>query len=241
MEDNLGASEHSAPDSAVETGNSFLRALFVETDTILFRPIETWTEGEKKHSRVDYRNTCYRRAAPVLLQVTVQQLLKLAAPERLNLFFGACPRFGAKGRFDQAWQIRIVRALWTDIDNVTVAEVRERVAKAGLPPPSIVVNSGNGAHLYWLLDEPYLIDDAGDPLPHHRGQREEPRPESTHRVGMPRAVDHRPDPVVPAAGPVGIDPRRELAHLLHHREHARRQPRSGHPQRRDQPLLRGRS
>ena len=27
------------------------------------------------------------------------------------------------------------------------------------------MNSGNGVHLYWLLDTPYLIDDAGDPPP----------------------------------------------------------------------------
>ena len=44
-----------------------------------------------------------------------------------------------------------------------LTEARERIAKAGLPPPSIIVNSGNGVHLYWLLEEPYLIDDAGDP------------------------------------------------------------------------------
>ena len=25
------------------------------------------------------------------------------------------------------------------------------------------MNSGNGVQLYWLLEEPYLIDDAGDP------------------------------------------------------------------------------
>ena len=85
--------------------------------------------------------------------------------ERLNLFFGVCPRLGGKGRFDLAWQIRTVRALWTDIDHITVDEARERVANASLPPPSIIVNSGNGAHLYWLLDAPYLIDDAGDPPP----------------------------------------------------------------------------
>jgi hypothetical protein len=75
----------------------------------------------------------------------------------------ALGRLGRNGRFDMAWQIRTVRVLWTDIDHITVDEARERVAKAGVPPPSISVNSGNGVHLYWLLDSPYLIDDAGDP------------------------------------------------------------------------------
>jgi hypothetical protein len=81
------------------------------------------------------------------------------------LFFGVCPRAGGKGRFDLAWQIRTVRCLWTDMDYITVADAQERISKAGLPHPSIVVNSGHGAHCYWLLDEPYLIDDVGDPPP----------------------------------------------------------------------------
>ena len=150
-------------DPAVEAGTIFLRALFDESDTILFRPIETWIEAGKKRSRVDYRHTRYRKAVPTLLRFSMQQLLKLAAVERVNLFFGVCPRIGDKGRFDLAWQIRTVRTLWTDIDHVMVDEAIKRVAEAGLPPPSIVVNSGNGVHLYWLLQEPYLVDDAGDP------------------------------------------------------------------------------
>ncbi|MEQ8790105.1 MAG: hypothetical protein RIC55_27665 [Pirellulaceae bacterium] len=153
------------PEPAIEAGAEFLGALFAESDTILFRPIETWVEAGKKRSRVDYRNTCYRKAVPALLKVTLLQLLQTAESERLNLFFGVCPRGGNKGRFDLAWQIRTVRALWTDIDHVTVEEARERIVKAQLPQPSIIVNSGNGVHLYWLLDAPYQIDDAGDPVP----------------------------------------------------------------------------
>jgi hypothetical protein len=64
-----------------------------------------------------------------------------------------------------AWQIRVVRVLWVDIDHVTVDEVHARIKAAGLPEPSIIVNSGNGCHVYWLLSEPYLIDDVGDPEP----------------------------------------------------------------------------
>lgn len=152
-------------DPAIEAGAAFLATLFDESDSILFRPIETWVEAGKKRSRVDYRNTCYRNAVPALLKVTLLQLLRIADKERLNLFFGVCPRSGNKGRFDLAWQIRTVRVLWTDIDHVSVEQARERIAKAGLPQPSIIVNSGNGVHCYWLLDAPYQIDDAGDPLP----------------------------------------------------------------------------
>ncbi|HEY4313617.1 MAG TPA: hypothetical protein VGN12_29460 [Pirellulales bacterium] len=150
---------------AVEMGATFLAALFSETDTILFRPIETWTEDGKKRSRVDYSNTNYCKAVPHLIKVALGRLLRIAEHERLNLFFGVCPRVGNKGEYDLAWQIRTVRALWTDIDHVTVEEAHSRLLKAGLPLPSISVNSGNGVHLYWLLDTPFQIDDAGDPPP----------------------------------------------------------------------------
>lgn len=152
-------------DSLIETGTRFLWALFEEKDTILFRPIETWVEGGKKRSRVLYKSETYRVANLVLLKLALQNLIEIAKIEHANIFFGVCPRLGNKGRFDLAWQIRTVRVLWADIDHVTVDEARERVAKAGLPQPSIIVNSGNGVHLYWLLEQPYLIDDVGDPPP----------------------------------------------------------------------------
>ena len=142
-----------------------LAALFDERDLVLFRPIETWTETGRKRSRVDYRNVCYRSAKPAALQHAVERLIHTSTSERTNLFFGVCPRAGDKGRFDLAWQIRLVRTLWADIDLCSVDEALARCQRRKLPHPSVVVNSGNGVHLYWLLDEPYLIDDAGDSLP----------------------------------------------------------------------------
>ncbi len=149
----------------IDSGARFLQALFEERDTILFRPIESWTENGKKISRVVYKNALYRAANPIVLRLTLQHLHQVSAAQRANAFFGVCPRFGNKGKFDLAWQIRSVRALWADIDHVGVEEARERVTEAALPQPSIVVNSGNGAHLYWLLDAPFLIDDTGNPAP----------------------------------------------------------------------------
>jgi len=150
---------------SLETAIEFLTALLDEQDLVLFRPIESWTEFGRKQSRVDHKNTFYRRATPSLLGHTIEHLLAASADNHTNLFFGVCPRLGPKGRFDLAWQIRTVRALWSDIDGATVEEALTRCEKAGLPEPSIVVNSGNGAHLYWLLAEPYLIDDTGPPPP----------------------------------------------------------------------------
>ena len=155
----------------------FLGALFSPGDRILCRPVETWNDPDgTRRSRVDYKGIQYVRAGlqngdgtwhpyPEGLAVAVARQAERAEATKANVFFGVCPRFGADGKFDLAWQIRVVRTLWADVDDCTVDEALERCEKAGLPRPSILVNSGNGVHLYWLLSEPYLIDDAGGDPP----------------------------------------------------------------------------
>lgn len=144
---------------------TLLTTLYDPSDLILFRPVETWNESGRKRSRVDYRNVCYRPAKAVTLEQTLDRLVKSSESERTNLFFGVCPRVGNKGRFDLAWQIRVIRCLWADLDGCTVAQSLERCASQAMPSPTAIVSSGNGVHLYWLLDRPFLIDDAGDPPP----------------------------------------------------------------------------
>lgn len=150
--------------TSVIEAQRFCKALFRPDDLVLFRPIETWQEGGRKRSRVDYPSVDYRRVANGNGESLLAKLISGTSNGRENLFFGVCPRFGGGGRFDLAWQIRTVRALWADLDQISVQDALGRVSCAGLPPPSIVVNSGNGAHLYWLLDPVFQIDDAGDPL-----------------------------------------------------------------------------
>lgn len=234
MEDDIKPRERQAeaPDPAVAVAVTFLRALFAESDTILFRPIETWVDAGRKRSRVGYRNTCYRNAVPALLHLVVSQLLKLSEKEHFNLFFGVCPRLGNKGRFDLAWQIRTVRVLWTDIDHVTVDEARDRITKASLPAPSIIVNSGNGVHVYWLLDEPYVIDDAGDPPPvetewiESRDGRKKPRKyivengdkvyldQRRHVSRLSPKAEHLQDVLAGIAKVLGGDHTKDLSRLL---------------------------
>ena len=144
---------------------TFLSALFRETDHVLFRPIETWTEAGHKHSQVIHTHTKYFQCAADLVRQTLPNWVQLCSSKRANAFFGICPRFGNGGRYDLAWQIRTVRCLWSDIDHIEVEQALEWCREKNLPPPSIAINSGNGAHLYWLLEEPYLIDDVGDPPP----------------------------------------------------------------------------
>ncbi len=168
----------STPTRADRPTAKFLTALFVPGDYTCIRPIETWTDPNgRKRSRVDHRGIQYIlngsrngsgewRPMPADYWTTkLSRIAERSAKQGTNTFFGVCPRFGAE-KYDLAWQIRTVRTLWADVDDCTVDEALKRCEKAGLPKPSIVVNSGNGSHLYWLLSEPYLIDDAGgDPLP----------------------------------------------------------------------------
>jgi putative DNA primase/helicase len=154
----------------------FLEALFQPGDRILFRPIETWTENGQKKSQVDYQGVQYQlvgtrgqaeqwQPVPGQLATAIKRHNERSEQTKCNIFFGVCPRFGGDGKFDQAWQIRVVRVLWMDVDHCTVEEARDRCKAAGLPEPSIIVASGNGAHLYWILTAPHLIDDVDAPLP----------------------------------------------------------------------------
>jgi len=141
----------------------FLSSLFEPKDEFTLRLIETWTEGEKKRSRVIYPEPGLEWRAGITTPSWWARYIKLAEMEHANLFFGVCPR--PKKNCERSFHVRIVRCLWTDIDHCTPEEAVKRCEKAGLPRPSIIVNSGNGVHLYWLLKEPYLIDDAGNPRP----------------------------------------------------------------------------
>lgn len=164
MDGQLGK-EAVAVDPRIQVACDFLSALFDPTDYFLIRPIETWTQDGKKQSRVHYELANTLKATPRVIDFEIQKLIERSESDHFNVFFGVCPRFGGGGKYDLAWQIRSVRCLWADIDHVTPTEAETRVARSGLPTPSIAVNSGNGMHLYWLLDTPLQIDDVGDPPP----------------------------------------------------------------------------
>ena len=166
------------PDQATQ----FLTAIFEPGDNVLLRPIETWNGPKKKESLVDYDGTTYhtvglgvgrngsRYYAPWLAHTTeeIRWMSSRTQTTLCNLFYGTCPRFARgdnAGSYDKAYQIRVVRTLWADVDDGTPEDAIERCKAAGLPEPSIVVASGRGAHLYWLLREPFIIDDAEPPRP----------------------------------------------------------------------------
>lgn len=149
----------------IEIAVRFLSAIFDDHDHVLLRPIESWNEAGRQISRVDYANVRYPRLGMPVVQPSLQFLLRRSAKFHLNIYFSACPRLGSGQKYDLAWQIRTVRTLWADIDHVSPREALTAISDAKLPEPSIVVNSGNGVHVYWLLEEPVLIDDVGSPSP----------------------------------------------------------------------------
>jgi hypothetical protein len=147
---------------------AFLTTVFDDDDWILVRPVETWTDPDgRKACQVNYHEVKHITARWFITKGGTwwKALNQMAEVKHANLFFGVCPRFGSAETYDLAWQIRTVRVLWADLDHITTAEAFGRCNEAALPPPSVVVRSGNGVHLYWLLDKPYLIGDAGDPPP----------------------------------------------------------------------------
>jgi hypothetical protein len=68
-----------------------------------------------------------------------------------TVYTGVLPRSQRRGRADD---VPLGTCLWVDIDNASPEVGAEMVRRAGLPPPSMVVNSGGGLHCYWCLPLP---------------------------------------------------------------------------------------
>ena len=132
--------------------STHLSTLFDPDDYVTFRPTETWTEEGKKKTRVLYKQVLSMPAFAAIDGVFARKCNEIAS-EHANPFVGVCPRQSGSGSFELAWQIQTVRCLWSDVDGCTVDEALQRISEAGLPEPTMVVSSGNGAHIYWLLTE----------------------------------------------------------------------------------------
>jgi hypothetical protein len=125
----------------------FLSTLFLPDEWMELRFIETWQSDGKRYSRVARASEWLRSGTLVARH---GEITESARRDRANVYFGVCPR--AKPGDSQDEQIRTVRCLWCDIDDVRADEAFARWEKAYVPKPSIVVSSGSGIHGYWLLD-----------------------------------------------------------------------------------------
>lgn len=83
--------------------------------------------------------------------------------KKVNVYFGVCPRGITRGTEKDVCQ---VNCLWVDLDSKN--RENKRAVKKRLddfdPEPSIIVNSGNGYHIYWLFDKMEDINSEEDIL-----------------------------------------------------------------------------
>lgn len=70
--------------------------------------------------------------------------------EELDIYFGACKRVRNSGH---KASIKQSKAVWVDIDKGSKEDNADRLLKYK-NVPSYIVDSGNGLHAYWVLDEP---------------------------------------------------------------------------------------
>lgn len=99
------------------------------------------------------------RTVPLVKQIFTRdpKLLKefISKNSQTNVYFGCCTREGKKGDKEHA---RELVAFWVDMDfkdfGATPEEECDRFLQSFPLPPSILINSGGGFHVYWLLETP---------------------------------------------------------------------------------------
>jgi len=115
----------------------FLAVIFQSDDIIEFRPVK----GGKS-----------RWGTLAELPEIIPWLQQLNA-ERAQVYFGANPRTSRGG--SKAKDVILARCLFADFDDgATYHDVMRRIRLAGLPAPTVVIQTGGGIHCWWLLAEP---------------------------------------------------------------------------------------
>lgn len=123
--------------SVLDQCQAFLSAIFLPGDVIEFRPL---------------KGTKSRWGTLADLEEIVPWLEDLNKTGK-QIYFGANPRASAGG--SKAADVLLARCLFSDFDdNATYEDALKRVSVAGLPRPTVVMQSGRGIHCWWLLAEP---------------------------------------------------------------------------------------
>lgn len=80
-----------------------------------------------------------------------EKLCNYVSSNHLNEYIGIYDRLiKGSGRSDNCWT---AGAIFLDFDHGSLEEIKERIADHGIPYPSIIVHSGHGYHIYWVLDK----------------------------------------------------------------------------------------
>lgn len=70
--------------------------------------------------------------------------------EGFDIYFGVSTRFMNGGKKKDCFRVGVV---WVDFDKT------EKLPDFGKIPPDIIVNSGGGFHVYWILENPIYVRD----------------------------------------------------------------------------------
>lgn len=91
-----------------------------------------------------------------------------------HVWVGVCPR-EAEGSTNAI----VCRVLWADLNSTitTLEQAKAALEESGLPAPTMLVNSGNGFHVYWKLEKPVP---AKDVRPWTKGVHKSLPADSTH-------------------------------------------------------------
>ena len=84
--------------------------------------------------------------------LTFKELMNYPTPTDINVYIGIFQRsIKGKGTIESC---NMTNAIYLDFDNMALDEIQYRIDNSRLPLPSMIVNSGHGYHVYWLLDKP---------------------------------------------------------------------------------------
>lgn len=136
----------------------FIGTLFYPEDLIEIRLVEQWEVAGKRRNKVLRTYFCRAEELP---PETVDELGETCSNihRPVHVFMGVCPRSREGGK---AEDVALARCVWADLDYVRPDAALAIVKKKKLPKPSIVVDSGHGTHLYWLLKEPVAFTSPDD-------------------------------------------------------------------------------
>lgn len=110
-----------------------------------------WPQSLVRNETVELR-VIHRSTGKIIQQfhTSIDDFLKAASSlgEGYDIYFSVCTRFGKGGKKRDCYR---VKAVWVDFDREGEPDL------TGVPKPDLIIKSGGGTHLYWLLNTPVMV------------------------------------------------------------------------------------